>query len=330
MKRILTGIKPTGLPHIGNYFGAIQPALSSADQFESFYFIADYHALTAVKDAHLMRDHTLEIAAAWLALGLDPQKTMFYKQSDIPEIFEFCWILSCCAAKGLLNRAHAYKAAVDDNLKKHHDMDRDINHGLYSYPVLMAADILLFHADLVPVGVDQKQHIEIARDIATVVNKTYGDILTLPEPAIQEETKLIPGIDGLKMSKNYNNTIPLFLPEKKLRKRIMQIVTDSTPVEDSKDPGKCHVFAIFKLFLNEEEQANLRKRYQAGGVGYGTIKQELFETMLAYFKDARSTYESLMEHPEKINDVLVIGQQKARLVASQTLSTVKRAIGILA
>ena len=284
MKRVLTGIKPTGLPHIGNYFGAIKPALSLSDQYDSFYFIADYHALTTIKDPKLMSDYSLNIAAAWLALGLDPEKTVFYKQSDIPEIFELAWILSCFAAKGLLNRAHAYKSAVDENLKLHHDMDHNINHGIFAYPVLMAADILLFNTDLVPVGADQKQHIEIARDIAESVNKVAGNVLTVPEPLIHDDTKLVPGIDGLKMSKNYNNTLPIFLTEKKLRKKVMQIVTDSTPVEDSKNSENCNVFKLFSLFNTTQEQEDLSKRYKKGGLGYGTVKQELYESILDYFE----------------------------------------------
>ena len=328
MKRVLTGIKPTGLPHIGNYFGAIKPALNLSKDYESFYFIADYHALTSIKDPKLMAEYSLQIAAAWLALGLDPEKTVFYKQSDISEIYELCWILSCFTAKGLLNRAHAYKAAVDENLKLHHDMDHNINHGIYAYPVLMAADILLFNTDLVPVGADQKQHIEIARDIAEALNHSCGDILTVPEPLIQEETKLVPGIDGLKMSKNYNNTIPIFLPEKKLRKCVMQIVTDSTPVEDPKDAAACNVFKLFALFNSEQQQADLAKRYQAGGLGYGTVKQELFEAIMAYFSDARTTYDTIIERPKQCQQFLEQGKFKASKIAKTTLLDVKKALGI--
>tara|TARA_A100001015_G_scaffold29062_1_gene32300 strand:- start:727 stop:1719 length:993 start_codon:yes stop_codon:yes gene_type:complete len=330
MKRVLTGIKPTGLPHIGNYFGAIRPALDLSQKYDSFYFIADYHALTTIKDPKLMTEYTLNIAAAWLALGLDPDKTIFYKQSDITEIFELSWILSCFSAKGLLNRAHAYKSAVDENLKTHHDMDHNINHGIYAYPVLMAADILLFNTDLVPVGSDQKQHIEIARDIAEAINNVAGPVLKVPEPLIQDDTKLVPGIDGLKMSKNYNNTIPIFLPEKQLRKKVMQIVTDSTPVEAPKNAVECNVFKLFALFNNDDEQANLAKRYSAGGLGYGTVKQELFDTIMSFFKLARSDYDKIIEKPEYCSRLLAEGKQKAKEIASQTLIKVKYALGFTA
>ena len=328
MKRVLTGIKPTGLPHIGNYFGAIKPALSFSAEYESFYFIADYHALTTIKDTHLMRDYSLQIAAAWLALGLNPDKTLFYRQSDIPEIFEFCWILSCFASKGLLNRAHAYKAIVDVNKTNNHDPDHAINHGVFSYPVLMAADILLFQSDYVPVGADQKQHIEIARDIADAVNHHYGSILKLPEPLIQKDTQIIPGIDGQKMSKNYQNTIPIFLPEKKLRKIVMQIVTDSTPLEAPKDPDSCTVFKLFSLFNSAQQQHELSARYRAGGVGYGHVKQELFDTIIQYFSNARKHYINYYNDVDRCNDLLFQGQQKARKIASENLSVLKRAIGI--
>ncbi len=327
MKRVLTGIKPTGLPHIGNYFGAIKPALSLSDQYDSFYFIADYHALTTIKDPKLMSDYSLNIAAAWLALGLDPEKTVFYKQSDIPEIFELAWILSCFAAKGLLNRAHAYKSAVDENLKLHHDMDHNINHGIFAYPVLMAADILLFNTDLVPVGADQKQHIEIARDIAESVNKVAGNVLTVPEPLIHDDTKLVPGIDGLKMSKNYNNTLPIFLTEKKLRKKVMQIVTDSTPVEDSKNSENCNVFKLFSLFNTTQEQEDLSKRYKKGGLGYGTVKQELYESILDYFSDSRSKYDTIIENPIHCRELLEEGRVKARKIATSTIVKVKESLG---
>lgn len=328
MKRVLTGIKPTGLPHIGNYFGAIKPALECSSQYDSFYFIADYHALTTMRDKETLQDYSFQIAAAWLALGLDPQKTIFYRQSDISEIYEFAWILSCLTSKGLLNRAHAYKAAVDNNLKSHQDMDHNINQGLFNYPVLMAADILLFKTDLVPVGADQKQHIEIARDIAETFNRHYGNILTLPEPLIHETTQIIPGIDGLKMSKNYNNTIPIFLPEKKLRKRIMQIVTDSMSVEQAKDPSRCNIFQLFKLFSTTDQQTTLANQYRAGGLGYGEVKQQLFEHILNYFSDARSRYNDIMNHKKDCQNDLKKGQQKARKIAQDTLTTVKKAIGI--
>ena len=328
MKRVLTGIKPTGLPHIGNYFGAIKPALELSRQYESFYFIADYHALTTIKDRDLMADYSLQIAAAWLALGLDPHQTLFYRQSDIPEIFEFCWILSCFASKGLLNRAHAYKAMVDINTENRHDTDHNINHGIFSYPVLMAADILLFQSDYVPVGADQKQHIEIARDIADAINHCCGPVLKTPEPLIQSNTQIIPGIDGQKMSKNYHNTLPIFLPEKKLRKIVMQIVTDSTPLDDPKDPDSCTVFKLFSLFNSADEQAKLANRYRAGGLGYGPIKQELFDAMMNYFRDSRVRYESFYNQPSLCNEWLETGAHKARAIAVKNLTDLKYALGI--
>ena len=327
MKRVLTGIKPTGLPHIGNYFGAIKSALSLSERYDSFYFIADYHALTTLKDPNLIRDYSIQIGAAWLALGLNPQKTVFYRQSDISEIFELCWILSCFASKGLLNRAHAYKSAVDDNVASNQDADHNINHGIYAYPVLMAADILLFKTDFVPVGADQKQHIEIARDIAESVNRVSGSILTVPEPLIYDDTKIVPGIDGAKMSKNYNNTLPIFLPEKQLRKKVMQIVTDSIPVEDPKNPDNCTLFKLFSLFNSQQQQDDLAKRYKAGGMGYGAVKQELCETMLNYFQDARLKFEKIIDNPTQCIDVLEEGKFKAKKIAQDTLSTLKDSLG---
>jgi len=328
-RTILTGIKPTGLPHIGNYFGAIKPALSYADDYNSFLFIADYHALTTFRCADDLRDHTRQIAAAWLALGVDPNKNVFYKQSDIPEIFELNWILSCFTPKGLLNRAHAYKAAVQLNMDTNKDYDLNINTGVFNYPILMAADILLFHANFVPVGADQKQHVEIARDIADYVTQKTGYSFTSPEPVINQRDLLIMGIDGQKMSKNYNNIIPIFVEEKQLRKMCMQVVTDSTPVEEPKDPDTCYVYQIFKHFLSETEQLDLAKRYEAGGLGYGTVKQELFECIRDYFKDARERYTQLIEDPEEIDSLLEAGRDKARSLAVKTLGEIKKRLGII-
>lgn len=326
---ILTGIKPTGLPHIGNYFGAIKPALSYADDYSSFLFIADYHALTTFRSADDMKNHTRQIAAAWLALGVDPKKHVFYKQSDIPEIFELHWILSCFTPKGLLNRAHAYKAAVQLNMDTNKDYDLNINSGVFNYPVLMTADILLFQATHVPVGADQKQHVEIARDIAESINQKTGFLFTLPEPVINQEELLITGIDGQKMSKNYNNIIPIFIEEKQLRKTCMQIVTDSTPVEEPKNPDNCYVYQIFKHFLSKSDQQALAKRYEAGGLGYGTVKQELFECIRDYFKDARERYTQLIENPQQIDELLVAGSIQARALASQSLLKLKKQLGVL-
>ncbi|RAP31426.1 tryptophan--tRNA ligase [Candidatus Marinamargulisbacteria bacterium SCGC AG-343-D04] len=326
----LTGIKPTGLPHIGNYFGAIKPALEQNSSHQKLFFIADYHALTTIKDKDELKKLTHHITAAWLSLGLDPTQCIIYKQSDIPEIFELNWILSCFTAKGLLNRAHAYKAFTDDNSKNNKDPDKNINHGLFAYPVLMAADILLFNASNIPVGADQKQHVEIARDIAETFNHTYKtSLLTLPEPNIQKQNNIIPGIDGQKMSKNYNNTIPIFDDEKKLRKRIMQIKTDSLPVEAPKNPESCNLYALCKLFFNENELHTIQQHYINGGLGYGTLKQQLFEKMLDTFKDARKTFDDLINTPEKLHSILEDGAQKAQKIASQNLKKIKETIGVL-
>ncbi len=326
----LTGIKPTGTPHIGNYLGAIKPALSLSNTPYStaFFFIADYHALTTLKDPVLLRRYTYEVAATWLSLGLDPNQVTFYKQSDIPEIFELAWILSCYASKGLLNRSHAYKSLVDTNTDLNRDTDKGISMGVFSYPVLMAADILLFNCHQVPVGQDQKQHVEIARDIAQAFNQTYGNVLVVPEPVIQKDVMTIPGSDGRKMSKNYDNTIPLFLDEKPLRKKIMQIKTDSTPVEDVKDPNSCHVFSLYSLFANDTEITNLKQRYLAGGMGYGDAKQALFECIRDTFSEAKVRYDSLMSDTTQIDTILTSGAQKARSLASNHLTLIRRAIGI--
>ncbi len=249
----LTGIKPSGTPHIGNYLGMIRPALDLAKSYQAMYFIADYHALTTVREAKTLRYQTYDVAATWLALGLDPEEVIFYRQSDIPEVMELTWILSCYTAKGLLNRAHAYKAAVDENLAAGRSEDEGINAGLYGYPVLMAADILLFNSDVVPVGLDQKQHLEIARDIAESFNNTYGEVLKLPAAAIKEDVMTIPGIDGRKMSKSYDNVIPMFADPKQRRKTVMRIVTDSRRPEEPKDPDQDNVFAIYRYFARPGE-----------------------------------------------------------------------------
>ena len=278
--RALTGIKPTGEPHVGNWLGAIKPALALASTYETFYFIADYHALNTVYDAETLRRHTLSIAATYLAFGLDPQRSIFYRQSDIPEVFELAWILSCFTNKGLMNRAHSYKDTVAKNQEAGRDADQNINMGLYSYPILMAADILIFSANVVPVGADQKQHVEIARDIAERINHNYKSALfVLPEPRIDEHVKTIVGLDGRKMSKSYDNTIPLFLDEKPLLKRINQIVTNSQTPEEPKEPDLSAVFNLHKVLLSDAEESELRARYQVGGTGLGTGQKELFRSL---------------------------------------------------
>jgi len=329
MKKIsLTGIKPTGAPHIGNYLGAIRPALELAKTHDARYFIADYHALTSVRDKNRMQEQIYGLAATWLASGLDPEMVIFYRQSDIPEVFELSWILACMAPKGLLNRAHAYKAAVDANLETGNDPDAGVDCGLYYYPILMAADILAFSCHVVPVGQDQKQHLEITRDIAQSFNQTFGNVLTLPEPLIQEEVKTIPGIDGRKMSKSYQNEIPLFAPAKTLKKRISQIVTDSRGVAEPKDPDTCNLFTIYTHFATAGEIEALRQRYRAGGLGYGEVKAELFERINAFVSEGRSRYEELMADRNEIDRILAEGARKARAIASPLLENVRRAIGM--
>jgi tryptophanyl-tRNA synthetase len=325
----LTGIKPTHMPHIGNYLGAIKPAIKMAESgdYECFYFIADYHSLTSVHKGSDLRQYILEIAAAWLASGLDPSKVTLYQQSHIPEILELHWILNCFTAKGLMNRAHAYKAIVQDNETHQRDPDQGVNMGLYSYPVLMAADILFLSADHVPVGADQVQHIEIARDIAMAFNHHYGELLKLPSAKVQQETGAIPGLDGRKMSKSYQNHIPLFLPQKQLQKMINRIVTDSTPPEEPKDPDTSLLFNLSGYFMNQQELADLREWYQRG-ISWGEAKAELFKVINRELEQPRARYEELMANPKKIHDVLEEGASRVRPRSQKLLSSIKEAIGI--
>ena len=329
MKQIaLSGIKPTGTLHIGNYLGMIKPAFDLIQQYQTLYFVADYHALTTLKDRDTLNQYVYDVAATLLALGLDPQKVIFFRQSDIPEIFEFTWILNCFTAKGLLNRAHAYKAAVDENLRAGKQPDADINAGVYSYPVLMAADILLYGSNFVPVGQDQRQHVEIARDIAIALNSACGEILTVPEALIQEMVMTIPGIDGRKMSKNYNNTIPIFADDKALRKQVMRIVTDSKRPEDPKNPDECNVFNIFKYFATPQAVASSRNAYLKGGLAYSEIKQELYERLVEFFGPRRDTYRQLLADKNTLDRILAEGADNARAMAAPVLDRVRRAVGI--
>ncbi len=327
-KTSLTGIKPTGTPHLGNYLGAIKPALDLVEEYKAFYFIADYHGLTTIRDKKEMKQHTYEVAATWLALGLDPDEVVFYRQSDVPEVFELTWVLSCFTGKGWLNRAHAYKASVDANEEIGHDADDGINVGLYNYPVLMAADIILFNTDVVPVGQDQRQHLEIARDIANAFNYVYGDTLVPPEAAILENVATVPGLDGRKMSKSYGNTIELFAPSKKLRKQVMRIVTDSKTPDEPKNPDDNNIYNIYKHFATPEMLAENRKKYTEGGVGYGDLKQELYEVLDAHFSEPRERYNDLMANRKEIDEILGRGADFARRIASRTISKVRRKIGI--
>ena len=324
----LTGIKPSGVPHIGNYFGMIRQALELAGSFQAYYFIADYHSLTNARDRKALQRRSVEVAATWLALGLDPGNVVFYRQSDVPEIFELMWILACLTGKGLLNRAHAYKAAVEENFKAGNSPDENVNAGLYNYPVLMAADILLFRADVVPVGWDQKQHVEIARDIASAFNRSYGNFFTLPRPLIREDTMSLPGLDGRKMSKSYGNTIPIFADPEVIHRQVRRIVTDSKRPEEPKDPDSCNVFGIYRHVAPPEAVAQKRLCYLKGGLAYSDIKQELGERLTAMFRTNLRTYEALLQEKSRIDEVLRRGARKARSVAGARMAEIRRRIGI--
>ncbi len=327
--RVLTGITTTGSPHLGNYVGAIRPAIaaSAAAHVQSFFFLADYHALVKCEDAERVRRSTLEIAASWLACGLDPERVYFYRQSDIPEIPELTWILACNAAKGLLNRAHAYKAAVDDNAKANEDPDAGINMGLYLYPVLMAADILAFNAHRVPVGRDQIQHIEMARDIAARFNHRYQELFTLPEAQVDANVAVLPGLDGRKMSKSYDNTIGLWLPERELKSAIARIITDSRPPGQAKDTEGSAVFELYRAFASDEETAAMREAF-ADGISWGEAKRRLFERIDSELKPMRERYYQLISRPAQIEETLRFGGRKARALAIGLVSQVRMAVGI--
>jgi tryptophanyl-tRNA synthetase len=327
-KIALTGIKPTGTPHLGNYLGMIKSALELARSFQAFYFIADYHALTTTRNRNQLSHQIYEVAATWLALGLDPEQVVFYRQSDIKEIFEFAWILACFTSKGLLNRAHAYKAAVEENLSAGKSPDENINTGLYNYPVLMGADILLFGTDVVPVGLDQRQHLEIIRDIAVSVNAQLGKALKVPEAFIQEQVMTISGLDGRKMSKNYHNTIPIFADPGIIRKQVMRIVTDSKHPDEPKNPDKCNVFAIWRHFAPADAVESKRRLYRRGGLAYSDMKQELCELLLAKFDAEYQVYKKYMSNTSAIDRILKRGAKKARAIAAPVLAKIRRKIGI--
>lgn len=328
VKIALTGIKPTGPPHIGNYLGMIKPALELAQSFQAFYFIADYHALTTTRDRNELNRRIYEVAATWLALGLDPERVVFYRQSDIAEVFEFAWILACFTSKGLLNRAHAYKAAVEENIREGKSVDDNINTGLYNYPVLMAADILLFGTDVVPVGLDQRQHLEIVRDIAVSVNAQLGNVLKVPQALIRAEVMTIPGLDGRKMSKNYRNTIPIFADPRTIRRQVLRIVTDSKPPEQPKDPEECNVFAIWRHFAATEAVEDKRQLYWRGGLAYSDIKQELCDLLIAKFDAGRQVYKNHIRDTRAIDRILKRGAERARTIAEPLLATIRHKIGI--
>jgi len=330
MKKIsLTGIKPTGDLHIGNYFGAIKPALELTKEYETRYFIADYHALNSMKDPKELNITIRQVAAGWLAAGLDPDKVIFYRQSSIPEVFELTTMLMAFTSKGLMNRAHAYKAATQINIDKNEDIDAGINMGLFSYPVLMAADIILFDSDVVPVGKDQVQHIEMAQDIAQSINANYKQqVLKVPQAAVQENVAVVPGLDGRKMSKSYGNVIPLFAPEKTLRKTVMRIVTNSQAVEEPKNPDESQIYLLYKLFADDKEQAALAARYREGGMGWGEAKEELFRVINRCLAPMRERYDSIMADIPTLDKILEQGAQKARPIAAATVKRFRKAAGV--
>ena len=327
----LTGITTTGTPHLGNYAGAIRPAIEAShnENNEAYYFLADYHALIKCHEPELVRKSRLEIAATWLAMGLDPEQVTFYRQSDVPEIMELTWMLTCMTAKGLMNRAHAYKAVVQENLDSgESDPDKGITMGLFSYPVLMSADILMFNAHKVPVGRDQIQHLEMARDIAQRFNHHFGEHFVLPEAVVDDNTAVLAGLDGRKMSKSYNNTIPLFEPEKKFRKLIMKIKTNSLEPGEPKDPEGNTLFEIYRAFANESEVDAMRQNY-ADGIAWGEAKQIVFEHLNGILAEPRERYNELMAEPEKIDNILLMGAEKAREVSTPFLQRLRKATGIL-
>jgi tryptophanyl-tRNA synthetase len=321
MSRILTGVQSTGTPHLGNLLGAIIPAIEMANDptNESFLFIADMHSLTQIKDGNELRENTYSTAATWLACGIDINKTVFYRQSDIPEVTELSWYLSCFFPYQRLTLAHSFKDKADRLA--------DVNSGLFTYPMLMAADILLYDAEIVPVGKDQLQHLEMTRDVANRLNHVIGDTLIPPAAKVNEETKLIPGTDGQKMSKSRNNFINIFLPDKKLRKQIMGIQTDSTPLEDPKNPDTDNVFALYKLMASEAQIAEMRTNYEGGNYGYGHAKQALYELILDKFSTEREKYNHYMNNLHEIDEALAVGAEKARKVAADVLQRVREKIG---
>ncbi len=323
MARILTGIQATGTPHLGNILGAIQPAIGMAQKPEndSFLFIADMHSLTQIKEGEVLRENAYSVAAAWLAFGLDPEKTTFYRQSDVPETAELAWYLSCFFPYQRLTLAHSFKDKSDKL--------SDVNAGLFSYPMLMAADILLYDAAFVPVGKDQLQHLEMTRDVASRFNHKMGEVFVLPEEQVQEDTMTVPGTDGQKMSKSYGNTINLFQDDKKLRKNVMKIVTDSTPLEEPKNPDTCNVFALYELLASAEETEILRQKYLGGNFGYGHAKQAFYELLLEKYAKERALYQDFMSQKDELDRVLAIGAEKARATAREVLSRVREKSGFL-
>jgi tryptophanyl-tRNA synthetase len=318
--RILSGLQPSGALHIGNYFGMMRPAVALQAEGEALYFVADYHALTSLRDPEMLRANSRRLALDLLACGFDPERATLFRHSDVPQVTELAWILSTVAPMGLLERAHSYK----DKLAR----GMSANVGLFSYPILMAADILIYDSDVVPVGKDQKQHIEITRDLAVKMNETYGDVFKLPEPRIQPETETVPGIDGQKMSKSYGNNIDIFGDEKEMRKRVMSIVTDSVAVDAPKDPATSTIFKLYSLVASKDEIANMRERFLKGGTGYGEFKKELFEKLWEYFAPMRKRREEILRDQSYIDDVLANGARRANAIADQVMDRVRKAVGL--
>ena len=319
--RILSGIQPSGKLHLGNYFGMMQPMLELQQHGEAFLFIANYHALTSVDDPAALRQGTLDVALDFLACGLDPARTVFYRQSDVPEVNELAWLLSTVTPMSLLEKCHSYKDKIAKGLAP--------SHALFAYPVLMAADILIVQSNVVPVGRDQKQHVEVTRDIAIKFNSQFGEVFTIPEPSIRDSVAVVPGLDGQKMSKSYGNTIEIFGAAKDVKAKIMRIVTDSKGLADAKDPDTCNVFALYKLFAMDTEREALAARYRAGGMGYGDAKKLLLDKVVASFEPYRQKRADLLAKPDYVNEVLRQGAQKARTVARQTLDEARQACGLM-
>jgi len=318
--RILSGIQPSGRLHVGNYFGMMEPSIELQDEGEAFYFIADYHSLTTVHDPNQLRENVRDVAIDFLACGLDPEKAIFFRQSDVPEVTELSWLLSTVTPMGFLNRCHSFKDKTDRGF--------EASHGLFAYPVLMASDILIYDSNIVPVGDDQKQHLEVTRDIATKFNNLYGDVFVIPEPNIRKEKAKVPGIDGQKMSKSYGNIIEIFGAEKKIRKKIMSIITDSTPVEDPKDPNQSIIIDLFNLVGSTEDVEVMKSDFLKGGIGYGDFKKRLFEAFWDYFQPMRQTRDELLEDLNYVDNVLKVGAEKAREAAKLTLKRARKACGI--
>jgi tryptophanyl-tRNA synthetase len=318
--RILSGIQPSGRLHVGNFFGMMQPSISLQEEGEAFYFIADYHSLTTVQDPNVLKENVSNVAIDFLACGLDPNKAVFFKQSDVPEVTELSWLLSTVTPMGFLNRCHSFKDKTERGL--------EATHGLFAYPVLMAADILIYDSNVVPVGDDQKQHLEVTRDIAIKFNNLYGDVFVIPEPKIREDKARVPGLDGQKMSKSYGNILEIFGEEKATRKKIMSIMTDSTPVEDPKDPSNSIILDLFSLVASDQKFEEMKNDFLKGGFGYGDFKKRLFEAFWEYFEPMRARRKEICEDPQYIENILNEGAERAREAASTTLKRARRACGI--